>query len=124
MGNDAHASYAQQRSATVFCMIEPLFKVGKRVARKIRAHLPRDRRFQSFLQYRSHQLGHAFGSLERHITDKSIGHDHIDVAVVQVTPFYVANKLNRELLEELKSSSRQIVALGFLFSNREQSHAR
>ena len=82
MRDDAYPFYAQQWSSAILRMIQPLLEIGKRVARKIGADLPRNRRPQRFFQHGSHQPRHAFGSLQGNIADKSVGHDHIDMAVV------------------------------------------
>ena len=117
MGDKARGFHSQQRRASVFGMVQPLFEIRKCASGEQVSHLARDSFRESLLQRGTDQIHHAFRSLQSHVANKTIGDDHIRFAVVNVSPFHVANKVQRKLFEQLKRLTGQFVAFTFFFSN-------
>src|SRR5207247_4023232 len=101
-----------------------LLEIGECAAREQISYLPGDSRSQRFFQSRAHQVRHALRSLERDIADKSVRHDYVDSAAVDITAFNVADEIQRELLEKLERFAGELVAFAFFCADRKQSDTR
>ena len=60
--------------------------------------------FKGLFKRGAHQIGHAFGSLQRDVPDESVGDDHVHLAAVDVTSFDVADKIQRKCFNSWKDS--------------------
>src|SRR6185312_11893869 len=119
MSYEKCASDPKKRRTPVFSVIEPLFEIMKRAARKQISHLPSDRGRQSFLQSRSHQVRHALRGLERNVTHESVRHDDIHFAVVNVAALNIPDKVNRQLFQQRVRLARKFVTFAFFFTRSE-----
>ena len=77
MRDKTNALHSEQRGSAIFSVVEASFEMGKCVAREQCADLAGDSAFQSFFQNRADEPGHAFGALQRHIADESVGNDYV-----------------------------------------------
>ena len=41
----------------------------------------------------------SFGNLQRDVADEAVADDHVDVAVVEVAAFHVADEVQRQILD-------------------------
>src|SRR5437016_2426917 len=64
------------------------------------------------------------GILARDVADKAIAHDDVDLAVVEVAAFDVADEVHREVAHELEGGARKLVAFAFFFAVAQQPDAR
>ena len=44
------------------------------------------------------RLRHAFRNLQRDIAHKSVGHNHVNFAVIQIAAFHIAHKIQRQVV--------------------------
>jgi len=79
---------------------------------------------QRFLQQGAHRLHQAFADLERHVSHEAVAHDHVHLAVVKVAALDIADEVNGQGLEQPERLARQLVALGLLLADGEQSDPR
>src|SRR5690348_14421282 len=87
VSDNADALYAEQRSATVFGVVEALLEIGEGAAREQGSDLARDGGLQRFLQRGAHEIGDAFGNFQGDIADESVSDDDVHFAVVKVAAF-------------------------------------
>src|SRR5579864_6880532 len=99
---EARTFYSKQRRTAVLSVVQPLFEIGKSTARKQKSNLPRNSFRESFLQRGADEVHHALGSLQRYVSDESVGDDHIYFPVVNIAAFYVADEVERQLFQELE----------------------
>ena len=112
-----HADPVANRTVVRRAGIGLAFEGGEGFARKQRSDLGGDCAPQRVLEHVAHQPGQALTGLERHIAYKAIANDHISMAVVEVTPFHVADESERQCLEQRKRFTRELVALAFFFAD-------
>src|SRR5207249_326668 len=83
-------------------MVESLLEISESAARQQISHLPRNRRLQTLLQSSAHQIRDPLRSLQRHVTYKAVGDDHINFPVIQIPPFHISDEIQWKLLQQRK----------------------
>src|SRR5215469_7823713 len=94
--------HPEQRSAAIFGVVQALLEIAESTAREQVSNLPGDGLRQRLFQGGAHQVDHAFGTLQRDVADESVGYDHVDLAVVNIAAFDVADEIQGKLLHELE----------------------
>src|SRR5947209_5693159 len=124
MGDEARPLHAQQRRTTIFGVVQALLEIGECTARKKISDLACNCRGQRFLKRRTHEVYDTLGTLERNVSHKSIGNDHVNFPSVDIAAFDVSNEVQGELLEKLIGFASEFVPLTFFFANGKYAHAR
>ena len=120
MADDRHTLNAEQRRATVLRVVEPFLEVLEGPPRQQVSHLASDRCLQRLFQHGANRVDQPFGNLQRHVADEPVTDNDVDVAIVKVPSLDVADEVHGHGLQHLEGLAGEFVALGFLFSNREQ----
>ena len=98
MRDDADALQSEQGRTAIFGMVEPFLEISKCAAREQVSDLPGHCGLQRFFQIGANQIDHAFGNLQRDVANKAVGDNDVDIAVVKVAPFDVADKFRGSCL--------------------------
>ena len=69
-------------------------------------------------------MGYALRNLQSYVSYEAVRHNHIYLPVVEVAAFHVSDKIQWQLLEQLKRLAGEFVALGFFFADGQQPNAR
>ncbi len=124
MPDHANAPHAQQRRAAVLRVINRLSQRLEGTFRKHSAHLGNQRAVHGLAQQAKNLKRQAFANLQRDVAHESIAHDHIHIPGKKIAAFDISDKMHRAFLEPRVNLARQLVALDFLFTDRQQSHTR
>jgi hypothetical protein len=64
------------------------------------------------------------GGFENHVADETVADDDIGVPVVDIAPLGVADEVETRLFQNAEGLFRELVALSFFFTNRQEADAR
>src|SRR5438094_3290205 len=119
MANDAHTFDSQQRGSTVFRVIDALAEVPIGCLRKNIPELPSHRGGQRLLEHVFDHFHQPLADLQGYVADKSVAHNYVGDAAVNVATFDVADKVDRQELEQRSCAPGQIISLVLLLPDRE-----
>src|SRR5205814_379238 len=114
----------EERRAAVLGVIHPFFQTDECALRQQAAELVLPGARHLLAQRRRNEFAEGLGGFENDVADETVADDDIRVAVVDIASFGVADEIESRLLEDAIRLLRQLVALPFLFADREQADAR
>src|SRR4051812_10504572 len=123
MQKNAHPIPPERSPPAVFGVVNAFFEIGESAAREQGANFACDRRLKCLFQERAHKVSDALRGFQGNITDKTVGDDYVDLAVVDIAPFDVADEIDGQLLQQLIGLACNLVALAFFFANGKQPDA-
>ena len=124
MTDDADAGNAKERSAAVFRIVEAASEPAERTARQQRSHHSGKRSIQFFFEKPLNGVDQPFAGLERDIAGKAVANYDVGIALVHLARFDVADEIQRRRFQKPMGIANQLVALAFLFADRQQADAR
>src|SRR3974390_2024672 len=101
MADDDHSFHAQQRSAAVLGVIDALLEVLVGGSAQQVTDLAGEGCRKRFLEHVFEDIDHSFTDLEGNIADESVANDDVGMTGVQVATLYVADKVERDELQQL-----------------------
>ena len=127
MGFEDQTPQAQQRTAAVTAVVDPVLEALEHRHGDQRGQLGQRRAGEFLLDELAHHAGQAFAGLEQHIADKAIADHQVGGALEDVVTFDVAVEVDlasrRRAAQQLAGLLDHLAALGRLFADVEQADA-
>src|ERR1700682_2533176 len=94
VSDDADTLYAQQRSAAVLGIIQPLPELLKSSAREHISDLARDGGFQGIAQHLVNHVHQAFAHLQCNIADESVANDYVGLTGENIAALHISDEVD------------------------------